>query len=305
MKMDPFPFTRVDLHQHSIASDGGHTGRELVERAKKERIAAISITDHNTFESYAEAAETGKKLGVEVMVGLELDSEFNGYELHFLAYGFDTNNKDLNDALKEKQEERFERAQTIVSRLDDIGFNIKFEDVQAIGSTSLAKFHIIKAMMEDKKNREKVFREVSPNPDIFEVIEHYFLRGKAAYVPKTIFSTPEIFKLIHNAGGLVSLAHPGLLHPDWEMRYKADPIMEELIDMGLDAIEVYSTKHIAAEIDHYFQFARDNEILVTGGTDYHGVEIRGLRDTREVRVPYEVFANLKKGLKVHAQTIKA
>ncbi|MFC1632773.1 PHP domain-containing protein [Patescibacteria group bacterium] len=289
------PF-QVDLHMHSIHSDGGKTPDELVRMAEKMKLSVISITDHHTVAGYHEAKDTAKALNIGLLPGIEIDVDFKGSNYHLMGYGFDPYHKCLLKILKEKQQERKERAAKLIKNLQTNNkFDITLRQVESFGSKVIARYHIVKAIMDSPRNREKVWCEVNPHPNIFEIINYYMGKESGNYVPKEHFTLDEALSLMHDAGGIISVGHPGALQADCDLKFKMDDNLRDLIKLGVAGIEVYSPKHLQVEVKHYEEFVKQEGIIATGGSDYHGVEIPGVRWTDFV-VPYQVYEDLEKVL---------
>lgn len=289
------PF-QVDLHMHSIHSDGGKTPDELVRMAQKLKYSVISICDHHTVAGYHEAKDTADALKIGLIPGIEIDVEFNGSDYHLMGYGFDPNDKKLLSILKDKQAERKVRAEKLVANLiKNNKFDISMKQIENYGSKVIARYHIVKAIMESPRNREQVWREVNSHPNIFEIINYYMGKESGNYVPKDHFTAEEALSMVHNAGGVVTVGHPGALQADCDLAFKMDKNLYDLFELGVDGLEVYSPKHLPIEVKHYEEIVKKENLIATGGSDYHGVEIPGVRWT-DFYVPFEVYEELEKAL---------
>lgn len=245
--------SRVDLHMHTNYSDGQHTPEELIVKVKDAGIDVISITDHDTVDGIFEAVETGKKYGVEVIPGLEISSDIRDREVHILAYFFDPTNKELEEYLRFFRAERIKRAVRIIEKLNALGLSLTLDDVMEIAKNSaVGRPHIAKAMVTKKL--------VS---NYFEAFSKYIGNGCPAYERKVHVSPRSAFKIISDAGGLSFIAHPGPL---------PDVIMIELIEAGLDGIEVIHPSHLPHQVNHYRGIVNEYFLLESGGSDFHGGE---------------------------------
>lgn len=243
--------SKIDLHTHTYYSDGQHSPEELIIKAKESDIDIISITDHDTVDGITEAIEAGKKYGIEVIPGLEISSDIRDREVHLLAYFFDPLNKELEEYLKFFRAERIKRAARIIEKLDALGLPIKLEDVMEIARNSaVGRPHIAKVMLKSG--------HVS---NYFEAFSKYIGNGCPAYERKVHVSPRSAFKIISDAGGLSFIAHPGNL---------PDAIMIELIEAGLDGIEVVHPSHLPHQIKHYRGIVNEYFLLESGGSDFHG-----------------------------------
>ena len=245
--------SKIDLHMHTYFSDGEYSPEELIKLVKKEEIEIISITDHDTVDGIYAAVETGKQYGVEVIPGLEISSDIRDREVHILAYFFNPSNKELEEYLKFFRAERIKRASRILEKLAALGLNLDLADVMEIARNSaVGRPHIAKAMLK-----------TGLVSNYFEAFSKYIGNGCPAYERKVHVSPRSAFKIINDAGGLSFLAHPGNL---------PDSIMVELIEAGLDGIEVLHPSHLPFQIRHYRGIVNEFFLLESGGSDFHGGE---------------------------------
>ena len=242
---------KIDLHMHTYFSDGQHSPEELVTKVKEAGIDIISITDHDTVDGRSEAVEAGKKIGVEVIPGVEISSDIRDREVHLLAYFFDPNNKELGEYLKFFRAERIKRAIRILEKLDALGLSIQLDEVMELARNSaVGRPHIAKTLVKNKL--------VS---NYFEAFSKYIGNGCPAYERKVHVSPRSAFKIISDAGGLSFIAHPGNL---------PDAVMVELIEAGLDGIEVVHPSHLPHQVKHYRGIVDEFFLLESGGSDFHG-----------------------------------
>lgn len=257
---------QIDLHLHSTCSDGTFSPQEVVHRASMAGISAISLTDHDSTEGIAAALEKGQQVGVEVVPGVELSASENGKDFHILGYFIDHGNTDLMDCLRKFREARKARAVKIVEKLNRIGIQIRIEQVMAkAGGGSVGRPHVADVLVE------KGFA-FSTN----EAFQKYLGYSKPAYQSKHSISPAQAFQVIHVAGGIACLAHPGL--------YSRDDLIPKMVRDGLDGIEVVHIKHRAADRDRYKKIASCYGLLQTGGSDCHG-NLRGGLVMGQVDVP--------------------
>jgi 3',5'-nucleoside bisphosphate phosphatase len=287
------PTCQVDLHMHSSISDGGKTPSEVMQYAADYGVCVVSLTDHNTIDGLEEAQEQAESLGMRFIPGIEIDTTYHDLDWHILGYGIDPSNKQLTNTLRELQDSRREAAQITTEKLASIGFHIQFQEVLDTGSHSLSKYHIVKVMMRRKSNRDRVFKEIHPYPDIFEIIEMYMGPGREASASHTQLPAQEIIRLISQAGGIPVISHPGVHHQDWDLHYPIDEVIRELVAVGAKGIEAISPKHNPPEIHHFTELAKELGVIVTGGTDYHGVHIPGVREEPFRSMPMSIYHNLR------------
>lgn len=242
------------MHIHTSASDGVLTPVEVLRQAEQMGLPGIAITDHDTVEGLpaAWACLETEGLSLELISGIELNTEVEAGEIHILGYYIDYRCPQLLANLLEIKAARFERAQRMVSRLRDMGYMITFEQVQKLAQEDLiARPHVAMALMD----KGYVF-------SIREAFNKFIGRGRPAYVPRYRFTPQKAIDLIHIAGGVTVLAHPGLIrHPH---------LVEEVLDLGVEGLEVFYPEHSTAETSHFLAIAESRGLLVTGGSDFHG-----------------------------------
>ncbi|MBS3762312.1 MAG: transcription antitermination factor NusB [Planctomycetes bacterium] len=257
--MEPDPMQKADLHLHTKASDGTCEPSEVVELAVQAGLKAIAVTDHDTVNGVETAAKAGQEAGIHVIPALELtaygeigaDKQF--HELHILGYFLDPTDSELLDELERLREIRIQRIRQMGEVLRNMGLPVDLENIlENESGEALGRMHVA---------REMVKQGICQN--IKEAFDNYIGTGKPGYVPKERLTPPEVIKIIHQAGGCAVLAHPGFDE-------HIPGMLADLIDAGLDGLEVhypgYSADHVAFWLDQ----ARENNLLVTGGSDFHG-----------------------------------
>lgn len=242
-----------DLHTHTNFSDGILSPVELVDLSIKSGLEGIAITDHDTVLGIDDAIKQSKKyFDFIVIPGIEFGSVHNNEEVHILGYFIDYKNDLLLETIKKLHESRYERAIKMIKKLVNLNIDLSIEDVLKHSSKdNIGRPHIARAMIE--KGYVK---------NVSEAFDIYLDRGKIAYVDRYQLSVEDTIKLIHFTGGIASLAHPGLL--------KDKLIIEYCIRNGIDAIEAKYTMHSDDEKELYINIARKNNLLITGGSDFHG-----------------------------------
>jgi 3',5'-nucleoside bisphosphate phosphatase len=264
----------ADLHLHTQFSDGTFTPEELVERASNLGFSAIALTDHDTVEGCTRAAAACAAANIEFISGTELTAEHADTEVHILAYFVDTQNQVLLTRIGEFQAVRQNRIREMVAALNKLGIPLQAESVFALANCkSPGRPHVARALVKEK---------LIGNLD--EAFERYLKKGRPAWVPKTKMSALEAVELIHQAGGLAVMAHPGL--------NRSDDIIPALVAAGLDGIECFHTKHSTAMAERYLGIADKYHLLVTGGSDCHGFsKVKPLIGT--VKLPYDHVEKMK------------
>lgn len=243
---------RADLHAHTHCSDGHFAPAELVARAHQSGLKALAITDHDCIDGLAEGQAAGARHGIEVVTGVELSVTVAADEVHLLGYFFDPDHVGLRAHLKAFQQQRRARAERMVERLNDQGVALSFEAVlvQAKGQ-ALGRLHVAQALLAE-----------GHVATVQEAFEAYIHDDGPAFVAKPLFPARQALALLHEAGGIGVLAHPGHWTPDTTVM--------ALIRAGLDGIETIHPAHDATLTRYYRQLARDFALLETGGSDYHG-----------------------------------
>jgi 3',5'-nucleoside bisphosphate phosphatase len=264
----------IDLHIHSTFSDGLLTPRQVVETAARLGICAIAVTDHDDIRAYSEARAAGLETGVEIVPGIELSSGDNTAEVHLLGYYIDPQNEPLLQFPSQSRSHREQRARQILQRLGNLGMNIPFEILKhKAGEGALGRPHIADIMVEEGM----VF-------SFQEAFNKYLGENRPGYVPKLKISSQDAIDLIHRAGGLAFLAHPGT---GVEM-----DVIRKLIDSGLDGIETMHPRHLPTMIETYRELAFKYGLLETGGSDCHGGR-RGELMLGTMTVPWEILEKIK------------
>jgi predicted metal-dependent phosphoesterase TrpH len=274
----------IDLHTHTTHSDGSATPRELIERACAKRARAVAITDHDTVGAIGEARAAAERFGVEFVDGIEISAEYSPGTIHILGYCIDGESRALDKKLLELKQARERRNPQIAERLRLLGFDISYDEVANLaGNQVVGRPHFARVMIEK-----------GYVASIQEAFDRFLKKGAAAYVEKARLSPAESIALIHEAGGVAVLAHPYQLKLE---SYEAtDELVGELAGVGLDGIEALYSRHTAAQRHSYSEIASRHDLLVTGGSDYHGSykpDISLVTGLGDLEVPYELLEALK------------
>jgi len=253
----------IDLHIHSTASDGSLTPAEIIDSAQRLNLAAIAITDHDSIYGSKEALRTGIPSSLKFLTGVEISAAHPPFfpgsgSFHILGYGIRLDNHALNQALNTLRKARKNRNPKIIQRLNELGFKITMEDInQTVVDGQLARPHIAHAMIK------KGFVE-----SMDEAFDKFLGAGKPAYIDKERIGCEEAVKLILGAGGVPVLAHPALLNINDDSQL--DDLIQNLIKIGMRGIEVYYPEHSPEQTLRYSELANKYNLLMTGGTDFHG-----------------------------------
>jgi hypothetical protein len=248
----------IDLHTHSIYSDGTSTPEELVGLAVSNGLKGLSLTDHDTVEGVEEVKRLGEQAGLVVVSGVEISTTLRQYTLHILGYGIDHSDQALHRWLQPLQEGRKKRNDIILHKLQELGVEITAEEVQEIsccgqtGRPHIARLLMAKGVVD---SFDGAFRQ-------------YLGRDRPAWESRFSYSAAETIDMIHQAGGLAVLAHPAQLDP--EMRVQP-LLIRELVLRGLDGLEIHYPTHTRKTKKKLKALAHEQNLLVTGGSDFHGM----------------------------------
>ena len=264
----------ADLHLHTNFSDGTFTPEELVANAAQQKLSAIALTDHDTVGGCARAAAACAAAGLEFIAGSELTAEQDDHEIHILGYFLDPQNEKLLTETAKFQTVRQNRIREMVARLNELNVPLDVDEVFALANcASPGRPHVARALVK-----------AGLVASLDEAFERFLKMNRPAWVPKMKMSALDAIALIHQAGGLAVMAHPGL--------NRADQVIPALVAAGLDGLECFHTKHPKATAEHYLQLAKQHGLLVTGGSDCHGLS-KGRPLIGTVRLPFHYLEKLK------------
>jgi hypothetical protein len=259
------PMPGIDLHTHTVYSDGTLTPRELLELARDRGLDVVAVTDHDTTDGLMEAAEAGAELGIEVVPGVEFSTVREGDGVHVLCYCMDPTHPELVAELRRLREDRLSRGERMVRRLQDLGYPITFDRVREIATGgNIIRPHVAQALVEAGV--------VATLKDAFS--EELIGSGGRAYVEKQALSPLQAIGLIHRAGGACVLAHPGTWR---EAAPVPDDVIDELIEAGLDGIEALHPEHSPELEARYVALAEARGLFWTGSSDCHGTRYDPVR----------------------------
>ena len=254
----------IDLHTHTSYSDGEQTPNELVEKADNEGLDTIAITDHDTLLGVQNMTIPKTKRKVNVINGIEVSIKVPKGRMHVLGQDIDIWNKDLNDAMTNLHNRSVYSVAGVICQLKkDYGIVFSTEEI----------LNILNAQRNiGRPDVAKLLIQYGYASSVQEAFDKYLIEAyeKLGDVAKGI-SFPECAELIHNANGLVVLAHPISLELTPE---ELDKKIEYLVDNGLDGIEVYHSNHSPANVEEYLRLAEKYNLLISGGSDYHGPSIK-------------------------------
>ena len=245
---------RVDLHAHTLASDGSDRPAELVAAAAAAGVGALAVTDHDTVAAVAEARAAGERLGIEVLAGCELTTTVGDRVVHVLLYGEGLLEPNLAAAVEVTRRGREERNRAIGERLERLCGVGHADAVEAAAGSVLSRAHFARAMVAK-----------GAVADVAEAFDRYLSSGRPAYVPAPSVSVHDAVALAAKAAGVAVLAHPGRLAAG-----ERDRVLGEALEAGIDGVEVWHSQHDDELRRSLAGLAERRGLLATGGSDYHG-----------------------------------
>jgi predicted metal-dependent phosphoesterase TrpH len=264
----------ADLHAHTTESDGTYTPVQLVREAIARGLSAVAIVDHDSVGAVACALKEAKETNCEIIPGIELTAQQDNKEIHILGYFLDYQQEVLLDKLKLVRQNRVERVYKIVENLKESGIELNAQTVFDIsGHGTVGRMHIARALVKDGwvSSTSEAFRK-------------YIGDRSPAYVLGFRFSPAEAIKLIRDAGGVAVLAHPYIL--------ENDGLIAEFARCGLQGLEVYYPEHSQSLVNFYLGLAKKLDLLVTGGSDFHGSAKPDIK-LGAIKVPLELVEKLR------------
>ncbi|MGB7605169.1 MAG: PHP domain-containing protein [Lutisporaceae bacterium] len=266
---------KADLHIHTTSSDGLLSPEEVVKWAVYKKLSAVGITDHDTIKGIQPAIDYSINYNIEIVPGIELSTEYNEEEIHILGYYIDFKKDWLHQKLNEIYESRYNRAIKMIEKLSDMGIQITLQQVKNIADAgTIGRPHIARAM-----------QEMGYIDNMKDAFKKYIGKGCPAYVERYKITCQEAIDMIKNLGGVPVLAHPGLINN------KAS--LSKIIDIGIEGIEVYHSKHDNETIRSTYKLAVDRKLLITGGSDCHGIFINNEPILGNIWVDYKNVQLLK------------
>ena len=277
----------IDLHTHSTASDGIYSPAELLQRAKDSGLRVLALTDHDNTGGLDEAAQAARKLDIDFIPGIEINTDVSGGEVHVLGYFLEYQRPAFQAILQVLRDARERRGQRMVELLNEQGINISWDRVRQIAQGAVGRPHVAKALLE-----------AGYVQTIGEAFDKYIGKGCYAYVPRYKLTPEDAVRLIASANGLPVIAHPADLPGLDELRNW----LPGLCEAGMAGLETYYGPYTPDQEQVLRALADEYGLIPTGGSDFHGPGIHptplGGRP-----VPYEAVERLKaEATKRHAKT---
>ena len=273
----------IDLHVHSVYSDGTDTPAELIQLAAARGLTAMALTDHDTVGGIVPLLEAAASSTVEPVPGIELSAECSRGTMHILGYFIDHTCSSLLGKIERVQSGREVRNMEILKKLNKLGYVLLWSDVEKqAGCDVIGRPHFAEALVErgHVKSRKAAF-------------DLLLAKGRPAYADRDRYTANECIDLIRRAGGVSVLAHPATIYmPDHELK----ELVKDMKEQGLGGIEVYYAEHKPENIKKFRRWAEEFDLICTGGTDYHGNNSPDLKlgtGFGQLRVPDEALVQLK------------
>ena len=271
----------IDLHCHSTASDGTLSPAQLVKTAVDYNLKALALTDHDTVAGIEEFLnQQSQHPACRLIAGVEISSLLNNRELHLVGLFIDPDNAALRQLLTQIRHDREQRNLTIISRLNELGYEINYTEVKAAaGGAVIGRPHFAAVLMQKYHfpSRQAVF-------------DACLKRGTGGYIPRRLPAPQTVIDIIHQADGCVIWAHP--IYRDRGERSFMRRILKLLVPVGLDGVEAYYSGFSAAQQQTVLELAAEFNIMLSGGSDFHGENIPDIKLGRgygDLQVPDELY----------------
>lgn len=276
----------VDLHVHSTASDGTLTPAQVVHQAHARGLSAVALADHDTLAGLPEAAEAAREFpSLDLIPAVEISAQLGSQEVHILGYLIRTGDPDLRAALDQVRTHRLTRARAMVEKLVELGVSLRYEQVAELAGgdeASVGRPHVAAALVR-----------VGAVSSAQEAFQRYLRRGRPAYVSRPRPGATEAIALIHAAGGMAVLAHPGLI--------SAQGTVGAALGLALDGLEAYHVDHTPTQTSRLLRLAREHHLCATGGSDSHGPQGPTPVEIGQVLVPDECAEGLREWGRAHGR----
>jgi predicted metal-dependent phosphoesterase TrpH len=265
----------IDLHTHTTASDGDHAPADLVRRAARAGIQILAVTDHDTIEGIPEALETAEQVGVRLIPGIEISAHSEGKELHLLGLFIDPEHSEFREFLVDLERSRRNRVEKIIETLRTMGVDITVREVMdAAEHGSVGRPHVARVLVSK-----------GIVPSFKSAFARFLGNDGPAYLPAQRVSPGKAIEAVHRAGGVACLAHPALNDV-----YTRIP---DLVADGIDAIEIYYPEHTPKNVKEFLATAEQYDLLISGGSDYHGPNRSRVASLGSITLPQHEFDRLE------------
>jgi predicted metal-dependent phosphoesterase TrpH len=272
-------WSEVDLHLHSTASDGSLPPQGLVSLARERGLRHIAVTDHDSTEGVDAALRAAQDTPLDVIPGVEINTDTPNGELHVLGYFLDHHDPELSERLSRMRAGRMGRGEGMVQRLRDMGIDVSWERVQAIAGAAaggaVGRPHVARALVEG-----------GYVASIKEAFDRYIGNDGPAYVARAKLEPAEAVAIVRRAGGLPVLAHPADIP-------QLESFLPGLVAAGLVGLECYYGVYPPETVEQLVAVARSFELVPTGGSDFHGLDVQPQFDLGATPVPAAVVDELR------------
>ncbi len=268
----------IDLHMHTVFSDGASEPEALIQAILEQGVQAIAVTDHDNMDSLERVQQAAAGTGLEVIPGIEINTAWKGQEVHILGYFIDPEDSALQEVMDKHRHARVEQMHALANKLQAAGIRITLDDIRAFSSSdgTLGRPHVARALVE-----KGVVKTIS------EAFNKYLNSKAPTYVRRNTVTPHEAVEAIYESGGIPVIAHPGDM-------IGIENLTEDLMNYGLRGLEAYHRSHSPALIEFHSTLAEHYGLIVTGGTDFHGTPDAYAKALSHVHMPAFVYEELKK-----------
>ncbi len=273
---------RVDFHTHTSASDGIKTPSELIDLAIENGLVVMAVTDHDTVDGIDEALDYAEERGFDLIPGIEFSIDHDRGSFHLIGLNIDHTEPELQGAIKVLAEHRDTRAARIVEDLNNHGIGITYDEVvQEAGSGSVGRPHIARVLVRHGLGES-----------VRDIFDNFLVKGTPGYVKKYKIGIDHAIMVIKKAGGLPLIAHPVSL--DFGSFDEFESLLVDMVQRGVRGFEVYAPMHTEDQVSLFLEIARTHDLIISGGSDYHGDKNEKLGYyTDERPIPFSVYEELK------------
>ena len=281
----------IDLHSHTIASDGTLSPAQLITHALDLKLESLAITDHDTFEGFDIALPLAQAKGLDLICGIEVSTRFRGKSVHLLGYFLEgAPDPDFRDWLLVLQQTRRERNKEMIVKLNAMGIGLRLEEVEMIGRSITGRPHFARALVQQ-----------GYCTSFEEAFKTYLGEGARAFVDRKEVTLTDAITLVRDAGGVASLAHPIRLGKT--VLAEEERWISDIVDAGLMGLEVYHSDHKPEDVQRYLRYAKQFQLVPTGGSDYHGdnkpdIEL-GSGRRKNLAIPRQILDDMRTAFAKH------